>query len=598
MDIRVPFRFLVPIDIVDHVADPEIALQTSAVVTVSGDRDAPTLSDRIVTIQGTAEQQEAACHEVLCRLRAEQGADDGDEALFVGLVPPAAAPAIIGARGAKIQELIDKSGAEIEVSREVIPGLQAQPVTATGTLEQIELAMLQIHELLQRLAEGGRLAPSDFGLRHFWTSDGGGDHESQENGENSGQLVDEECADNSHGDSVVQGVEDEEKKNCFLRELAQAGVEVGATGARGVGRRGGGRGARGLARGRGALAGGAVTPPPVGISCASSIRAPCAPVQFLVGIDVAGWIIGKQGRNIAELQQRTGARITISGSNSNLPGMRVGDRLVEVSGESEEELDDALRALYATAADAPDRGGGGGFALLVPGDAVGYVIGKGGQTIKDIMERSGVTIDIDRDGRLDSHIARISGPSPEVQADAAIAVVAKVEELRNRHNTSSMHGYSDRHSDPGSAYGASIQGPRSGASTPPTAWSTTVPSGRSTPPGAGSFGLGGSSPLERELGALGGQTMTSKMSSGERAFLAGIHASGILDHRLTMRIPHGVVRYLEDIALASGARLETGAADVGGADPGHLFVTACGTRIATSLAALHIQEAMLRGLTR
>lgn len=43
-----------------------------------------------------------------------------------------------------------------------------------------------------------------------------------------------------------------------------------------------------------------------------------------------------------------------------------------------------------------DAAGGNRQSVLVPKDAVGFVIGKGGETIKDLMHRSGAHIEVDR----------------------------------------------------------------------------------------------------------------------------------------------------------------------------------------------------------
>merc|ERR1712106_260086 len=81
-------------------------------------------------------------------------------------------------------------------------------------------------------------------------------------------------------------------------------------------------------------------------------------------------------------------------------------------------------------------------------------------------------------------------------------------------------------------------------------------------------------------------------SPAEKALLAGIQASGVLDHRLTMRVPRSIHFYLDEVARRSGAVFELGAGEAASADPDHLYVTAVGPRMATSLAALYIQECL------
>ena len=48
----------------------------------------------------------------------------------------------------------------------------------------------------------------------------------------------------------------------------------------------------------------------------------------MVSMDIAGWVIGKGGRRIADLQETSGARIALKGGGgpggNSLPGMRCG----------------------------------------------------------------------------------------------------------------------------------------------------------------------------------------------------------------------------------------------------------------------------------
>merc|ERR1719198_28016 len=55
-------------------------------------------------------------------------------------------------------------------------------------------------------------------------------------------------------------------------------------------------------------------------------------VKFVVTTQVAGWIIGKQGRHIRELQENSGAHIQVLKEGDVPPGVSPTDRVVEIGG--------------------------------------------------------------------------------------------------------------------------------------------------------------------------------------------------------------------------------------------------------------------------
>jgi far upstream element-binding protein len=72
-------------------------------------------------------------------------------------------------------------------------------------------------------------------------------------------------------------------------------------------------------------------------------------------------------------------------------------------------------------------GGGGGMGdgmvmeeVMIPGNKVGLVIGKGGENIKHLQESAGVKMVMIQDSNAPSHIdkpLRITGEPPRVQVD-------------------------------------------------------------------------------------------------------------------------------------------------------------------------------------
>lgn len=559
MDERlVPLVCLVPSDValVEGSAAQAIGEETGASVLVAGLDDTPFLSDRILRVLGTAPQLETACLEVLRQLRSAQGVDEGDSAPFVLLVPSTAAGAVVGAKGSRVQALIKSSGAGINVSREVLPRLRAQPVTVTGGLAQAAAAVIGVHAVVQELVAGGRLHVADMGALL------------------KGHAV----------DAASQGDEDP-----FFQDGSVAASDASAQ-----------------------------------------------PVCLIVSMELAGWIIGKQGRRVAELQRSSGARINVL-NDAAAPGLRVGDRLLEVGGADQERMDCGIRTVFAAIAEASTGDEAQRTALLVPEGAVGFVIGRAGQTLKEMMTRTGAEIDIDQSGRNNSGscIASLVG-SCEARAEAAVAVAAKIAELRARPPTDAAVAAKIAEAPPSPA-------PRSRAAHDRTALSSVSSTGSdftaglrrapaasvAAPAGAVQLALperpaavapsGGGAPGRCVLGIPGAvplkemwspasevpdvpreptaderwmvEFLKQQATPAERALLTSLQASGALEQRLTIRVPEAVLGRLDDVSFRSGARFElcSGAAEE---DPGHHFITAVGSRTATSIAALHLQECM------
>eukprot|EP00435_Cladocopium_sp_Y103_P052569 s2676_g16.t1 len=125
---------------------------------VSGDRDTPkALSDRIVTIQGTPEQIEIACREVIRIVHRSQELDDTEDGIFVTVVPCGAVEHVVGPGGDTIRELVETIGAEVNISRNGIIGTELQPVSVAGTPKQMLEATMKVLGLVQELADKGGL---------------------------------------------------------------------------------------------------------------------------------------------------------------------------------------------------------------------------------------------------------------------------------------------------------------------------------------------------------------------------------------------------------------------------------------------------------
>ncbi|KAJ6323053.1 hypothetical protein OIU77_012809 [Salix suchowensis] len=120
-------------------------------------------------------------------------------------------------------------------------------------------------------------------------------------------------------------------------------------------------------------------------------------IKLLVSNAAAGSVIGKGGATITDFQSQSGARIQLSKNYDFFPG--TSDRIILISGG----IDDALKALELIIAkllsEIPTEDGDDAeprmrVRLVVPNNACGSIIGKGGSIIKSFIEESHAGIKI------------------------------------------------------------------------------------------------------------------------------------------------------------------------------------------------------------
>ncbi|PSK37277.1 Far upstream element-binding protein 1 [Elsinoe australis] len=149
--------------------------------------------------------------------------------------------------------------------------------------------------------------------------------------------------------------------------------------------------------------------------------------QILVPDKTVGLIIGRGGETIRDLQDRSGCHVNIVGENKSINGRRpvnlIGTR--EAADKAEgliwEIVDSDERVQSERAgrpAAPPSRDpysqaggamfGGGGLeddkineSIRVPSQAVGMIIGKGGESIKDMQNKTGCKINVNQPGNPD-----------------------------------------------------------------------------------------------------------------------------------------------------------------------------------------------------
>lgn len=166
---EVPYRCLVPADSVSFIIGKggatirQMSEMCGATLSILKDGEAPaTLADKIVIIAGSTQAKDAACREVVRKLRQMQGVTDMEPGVFVIIIPQISVPVVIGTKGAQIKAIMEKSGAEINVGREAIIGMPDQPISINGTVDQVVMAVSGVNSVLQDMMDRGKLRDTDF----------------------------------------------------------------------------------------------------------------------------------------------------------------------------------------------------------------------------------------------------------------------------------------------------------------------------------------------------------------------------------------------------------------------------------------------------
>jgi far upstream element-binding protein len=125
---------------------------------------------------------------------------------------------------------------------------------------------------------------------------------------------------------------------------------------------------------------------------------------------LVGFVIGKGGEHIRDVQQRTGTHVQVQRENEMTPGAF--DRIVTISGPAasvaiakqmiQQMVDsrrDGPRGVAATGANAVgissgEGSGGSTIHVPIPDAKVGLVIGKAGATVQTIQRKTGVHIQV------------------------------------------------------------------------------------------------------------------------------------------------------------------------------------------------------------
>ncbi|KAI5371115.1 putative K domain-containing protein [Septoria linicola] len=187
-----------------------------------------------------------------------------------------------------------------------------------------------------------------------------------------------------------------------------------------------------------------------------------ASTQIMVPDKTVGLIIGRGGETIKDLQEKSGCHVNIVGENKSVNGLRpinlIGSE--RATATARELILDIVESdsrggsgANATSAGPPNRGyeqdrgiqrnggggrGGGGGGdhvektIQVPSEAVGMIIGKGGETIKDMQRTSGCKINVNQPQPPDVHRnIDLAGTARQME-EAERIIWDKVETVRQR----------------------------------------------------------------------------------------------------------------------------------------------------------------------
>lgn len=168
-------------------------------------------------------------------------------------------------------------------------------------------------------------------------------------------------------------------------------------------------------------------------------------LQIMVPDRTVGLIIGRGGETIRDLQERSGCHINIVGENKSVNGLRpvnlIGspaaarhakELILEIV-DSDSRNGNTQSNSRQSRSDNAGGGSGGGHdkvndSIYVPSEAVGMIIGKGGETIREMQNTTGCKINVSSSsgpGEIEREIGLVG--SREAIGRAKRAIEDKVE---------------------------------------------------------------------------------------------------------------------------------------------------------------------------
>ncbi|EFW21516.1 hypothetical protein D8B26_001699 [Coccidioides posadasii str. Silveira] len=187
--------------------------------------------------------------------------------------------------------------------------------------------------------------------------------------------------------------------------------------------------------------------------------------QMMVPDRTVGLIIGRGGETIKDLQDRSGCHVIIAPEDKSLNGLRpvnlngapraiqrAKDLILEVvetdsrqGGAPPQREPRGYAPERDTGGPAPERGDD---SIFIPKESVGMIIGKGGDTIKELQNITGCKVNIlPAVGReVDREVVMIGSKQAIEQMKKSI--LEKVDTFKSRSQARRDDGYSERYSQP------------------------------------------------------------------------------------------------------------------------------------------------------
>lgn len=208
-------------------------------------------------------------------------------------------------------------------------------------------------------------------------------------------------------------------------------------------------------------------------------------VQIMVPDRTVGLIIGRGGETIQDLQERSGCHVNIKDKSVNglrpvnLTGParatdRAKDLIMEIVESDTRQMANPQQRESRPAHSGGDSAGGDKVndSFFVPKDAVGMIIGKGGETIKEMQAATGCKVNIlPPSGRNGDREVTLWGPRAAIE-QARRDIMDKVEAVKHRSMQQRDEPYG---STPYSGYQGGSQPPSQSQAQAPGPSGTTQP---------------------------------------------------------------------------------------------------------------------------
>ncbi|CAO1604403.1 hypothetical protein XANCAGTX0491_007961 [Xanthoria calcicola] len=206
---------------------------------------------------------------------------------------------------------------------------------------------------------------------------------------------------------------------------------------------------------------------PIGVKSigahAPALRAGEDATQILVPNRTVGLIIGRGGETIRDLQERSGCHVNIVGEEKSVNGFRpvnligtpqaaaVARQLIDEIVESDTKNMNAQSAGNRDVGRGQPMFGGGDEKIndniTVPSEAVGMIIGKGGETIKDMQQTTGCKINVSQpNGRDVERDIGLVGSRGAIEA-AKRAIMDKVHAVEDKNRSQNPNNFRDDRRD-------------------------------------------------------------------------------------------------------------------------------------------------------